>query len=900
MGAVSKFTRWHKRPFAAALPPICDPVTGIWAEQSADKHTLFHQAFTNPGYAASDLDNPLLNPVETGRPIEFPALSETEVRDCCIKVTSTTPGQDGISVDLLKAAWPQLSSYITQLFQACLDTGHHPAAFRSARVVVIPKPDDRDRTLPRSYRPISLLSVLGKGLERVVVKRLASLALSHQMVGAQQCGALPRRSAVDLISALTHDVETAWSLRHTCSLLTLDIQGAFDAIYPGRLRYRLAEQGWPLHIVDWVYSFCTQRFLRYDVDGSLSAPFFSTRGIPQGSPISPILFLLYTAPIHKLPLKASVFGYADDLALLTHAQSVTTCMADLQHDLSLLLTWASDNALSFDPAKSELLHLTRKAQSFGDNPDLTLTLPTGQYWATTATPRHSSMRWLGIWFDRRLSFAQHVSKSKRSALRAAGAIRGLGNTIKGASPAVLRGAALACVLPVLFYGAETWWSVPDNQPRQGPVRLITTAVNRVLAASARAILPVWRTTPVPILLREAGIPNASAWLKYITQRHALRIHRLDRHHPLSVRVRHLPQVSLVTTRLSRALDTIPETEQVHPDTRPPWVTLTPYSALREMTGYRSGERPDQALAFLRWYTALPGTDMVLFSDGSRLAPGKTGGGWIGYHQYQQVPSLTGHGPLGDTAEVPDAEAIAALGALLTAQSSPLLPFVTKIHVCLDNLQTAITASDAHSALFASSAQFVYRQIRQVISQLPCEVFFRWCPGHCKITGNEAADATARAAADRPQPVHRRLYTHAAVKRMIKEQLWQSANTSWHNWLRSADRTYSGLALEADKPPKELTLARPALALLLAARSGHGDFADYHIRFNHEDAVLTCSCGALKAPTHFFYCPNAQPRILPGKHPGQALPFLLGSYKGAQQFAEWIKSSQFYITTCPRR
>ncbi|KZZ98177.1 Endonuclease/exonuclease/phosphatase [Ascosphaera apis ARSEF 7405] len=90
VGAVSKFTRWHKRPFAAALPPICDPVTGIWAEQSADKHTLFHQAFTNPGYAASDLDNPLLNPVETGRPIEFPALSETETPDI-IRLPSEAP-----------------------------------------------------------------------------------------------------------------------------------------------------------------------------------------------------------------------------------------------------------------------------------------------------------------------------------------------------------------------------------------------------------------------------------------------------------------------------------------------------------------------------------------------------------------------------------------------------------------------------------------------------------------------------------------------------------------------------------------------------------------------------------------------------------------------------------------
>lgn len=257
VGSVARFTRWRKVPFAAAMPPLTDPSTGQPVEQTSDKHQLFHTAFTNPGFSAEDLPDPPQPVTPLCPPIDFPLLTPAEVRQSCIGVSSTTPGQDGIPVSLLKLAWPHIADRVLALFQACLLLGHHPRQFHSARVVIIPKPGDRDRTLPRSYRPISLLSALGKGLERVVAKRFAHQALAHSIVGPRQCGALPRRSAVDLTSALTHDVELAWGQRKVCSLLTLDIQGAFDAVFPRRLRKRLLEQGWPIHIVDWVYSFCS-------------------------------------------------------------------------------------------------------------------------------------------------------------------------------------------------------------------------------------------------------------------------------------------------------------------------------------------------------------------------------------------------------------------------------------------------------------------------------------------------------------------------------------------------------------------------------------------------------------------------------------------------------------------
>src|ERR1700759_2556307 len=83
--------------------------------------------------------------------------------------------------------------------------------------------------------------------------------------------------------------------------------------------------------------------------------------------------------------------------------------------------------------------------------------------------------------------------------------------------------------------------------------------------------------------------------------------------------------------------------------------------------------------------------------------------------------------------------------------------------------------------------------------------------------------------------------------------------------------------------------------------GHTDFADYHERFQHDDAYLFCRCGARKAPYHFLFCPIAKRKARrPLGPPSQVIPYLLGSVKGAQKLATWLAETQFYTDICPRQ
>ncbi|KAM4067469.1 reverse transcriptase (RNA-dependent DNA polymerase) [Hirsutella rhossiliensis] len=142
-----------------------------------------------------------------------------EVRDATLRTGNTSPGPDSITVQMLKAVWRIIGSHVQRLYEGCLTIGHHPKPFREAEVVMITKPGRRNLSTPRAWRPISLLSCLGKGLERLIARRLAWASVHYGVLHSQQAGALPKRSAVDLVAALLHDIEEAFARGQVATLI---------------------------------------------------------------------------------------------------------------------------------------------------------------------------------------------------------------------------------------------------------------------------------------------------------------------------------------------------------------------------------------------------------------------------------------------------------------------------------------------------------------------------------------------------------------------------------------------------------------------------------------------------------------------------------------------------------
>ena len=195
-------------------------------------------------------------------------------------------------------------------------------------------------------------------------------------------------------------VKAAWAASLTTSLLQLDLTGAFDTVNHEWLEATLMGQGWPRWVTRWVASFLKDRVATLSFDDWVSEEVAVPAGVPQGSPISPLLFYLFMVPLYNR-LRAvrglATVGFADDTNLLACGTETAQCVATLEEGWAICEAWATERAMAFEPAKSSLLHFCRARAG---------RLETVRLSGDVVTPQESA-RFLGVILDRKLRFTAH-------------------------------------------------------------------------------------------------------------------------------------------------------------------------------------------------------------------------------------------------------------------------------------------------------------------------------------------------------------------------------------------------------------------------------------------------------------------------------------------------------------
>jgi len=373
--------------------------------------------------------------------------------------------------------------------------------------VVLDKPGKSSYESPSSFRIIVLIRTFSKILERIIAARLLTAACLRRLLHPNQCGSLPGLSTYDACLTLTNDVKTLQRPRLKVSSLFLDIKAGFDNVDNNTLARILGEGGIPPYLISWVSSFLGEQSCTLIFQGAPGTPAAVNVGAPQGSRISPLLFLLYVAPLHFGIPRGLMISYVDDFTLKVASLSYRGNIRRLQELFERLERKASRLGVSFSVAKTELIHWRTPSQRHSPKCVSPIQIKGEMFHPG------NSIRWLGYWFTPALDPAAHFSRCLALALRVFALIRRLSPPGAGLPPYLCHRLATSLIAPILLYGAGLF------TPSVGMTNRLDTFWRKV----QRWTMNCFSATPTGILSVESCLPPVSLLITHWQRLAALRV-----------------------------------------------------------------------------------------------------------------------------------------------------------------------------------------------------------------------------------------------------------------------------------------------------------------------------------------------------------------------------------------
>jgi hypothetical protein len=348
------------------------------------------------------------------------------------------PGPDGIRKEDLTVNIEANSAILTLIFQYSLDKRKVPSDWKMANVVPVFK--GGDKKLPSNYRPISLTSICCKLLERIILSHISEKL--NKILHNHQHGFRSGLSCVTQLASTIHEIMAKVDRRTCIQAVVLDFSKAFDKVPHNKLLKKLIDSGLPLGVIGWVASFLSNRVQRVVLNGSISGPLTVTSGVPQGSVLGPVLFLVYINDIFQAVRHSTVRLYADDA--LMYFPTGTENDRKFQDDLDNLTNWAIGNQMDFNVKKCHSVFFG-EGNHDGSLPEHRL--------CGVALQRERQFKYLGITVQDNFGWENHVSYVSTKATRSLGLVK---HVLCRAPGHVKLIAYKTLTRSILEYGAEVW------------------------------------------------------------------------------------------------------------------------------------------------------------------------------------------------------------------------------------------------------------------------------------------------------------------------------------------------------------------------------------------------------------------------------------------------------------
>ena len=335
-----------------------------------------------------------------------PVCQQEIIEICASLKPKTSCGHDNISTKLIKDTIHEISEPLTHIFNTSFASGIVPDSFKQAKIIPIFKLGDTK--IFNNYRPISLLPAFSKLIEKVVYKQLYHFLNKNNLFYKHQYGFRKQHSTLHpILHLLKHIAE--FNDKPTKDLtigIFLDLSKAFDTLSHDIMLEKLKYYGIRGHGNNWFRSYLSDRCQFTEINSVKSDILPITCGVPQGSILGPLLFLIY---INDFPLSTNLhlLSFADDTTVYTSGHNIFELTTIVNHELSKLYDWLCENKLSLNVQKTKYMIFSAKSISIPNN--IVISLNNNQLSRVGANQNETSLKFLGVSLTENLNWKSHIN-----------------------------------------------------------------------------------------------------------------------------------------------------------------------------------------------------------------------------------------------------------------------------------------------------------------------------------------------------------------------------------------------------------------------------------------------------------------------------------------------------------
>ena len=413
----------------------------------------------------------------------------SELENSLKNAHDSAAGADEVHYQLLKHL-PRISlQTLLNIFNRIWEQGTFQESWTKATIIPIPKPN-KDHTNPTNYRPIALTSCLCKTMERMINNRLNFYLESNNIISEHQSGFRKNRSTTDQLVRLESYIRNAFVKKQHVAAIFFDLEKAYDTTWKHGILKDIHKIGLKGNLPKFISNFLSNRCFRVKVGSSFSDVYEQEQGVPQGSILSPTLFNIKINNIIKcLDDDVNCSLYVDDFLICYRSKDMKTIETKLQNNINKIEKWTVENGFKFSMTRTNCVHFCQEHRLHLD-PALKL--------YNNPIPVVDQAKFLGVIFDKKLSFIPHINTLKLKCQKALNVLKLLSHSDWGGDKKSLLNLYRSLIRSKLDYGCIIYGSAQKSYLKK---------LDTIHHQGLRLALGAFRTSPVQSLYSEAQEPS---------------------------------------------------------------------------------------------------------------------------------------------------------------------------------------------------------------------------------------------------------------------------------------------------------------------------------------------------------------------------------------------------------